>query len=441
MENSIFQRFIKYVGLNILGMLGLSCYILADTFFIAKALGANGIAALNFSISIYSVIHATGLMLGMGGATRYSILKAQNKDMAANRGFTNCIKLVLSIGMIFLTIGIFSSEFLAKILGADENILPMTKTYLMTIMCFSPAFLMNNTLLAYVRNDHNPKLPMIAMLTGSFSNIILDYVFMFPLGMGMFGAAIATCLAPIISLFILSLHFVKKKNGFRYIKSKFRLYYAKDIFRLGASSFITEISSAVVLITFNLVIIGLRGNIGVGAYGIVANIALVVISVFVGIAQGVQPILSQAHGLKDNTILKKGLKLSLISSLMLALIIYISAFIRAYGVVSAFNRDKNLEIANIATSGIKLYFIGFFFAGVNIILAAYFSAKERAKEAMIISIARGCVIIVPLVLIFSRLWEMTGVWLAYVFAELIVTLMAIMKLLPRHKGRTGIKSN
>ena len=111
---------------------------------------------------------------------------------------------------------------------------------------------------------------MIAMLTGSFSNIILDYIFMFPLGMGMFGAAFATSLAPIISICILLSHFIKKKNKFVIIKNKMVWTTIPDIFSLGSSAFIIEISSAIVLITFNLVILGLEGNLGVAAYGIVA---------------------------------------------------------------------------------------------------------------------------------------------------------------------------
>ena len=100
---------------------------------------------------------------------------------------------------------------MAGVLGADSSTLTMSKTYLTTILCFAPFFIMNNILIAFVRNDNNPNLSMIAMLTGSFSNIVLDYIFMFPLKMGIFGAAFATGLAPIISMGILTLHFTRGK--------------------------------------------------------------------------------------------------------------------------------------------------------------------------------------------------------------------------------------
>lgn len=109
MDKNIINKFAKYVSLNILGMIGLSCYILADTFFVSKALGATGVAALNFSISIYSVIHGTGLMIGIGGATRFSILKSHNEEKKCNAVFTSCVKMGILIGMIFAIIPGFSA--------------------------------------------------------------------------------------------------------------------------------------------------------------------------------------------------------------------------------------------------------------------------------------------------------------------------------------------
>ena len=423
MNNNIFKDFTKYVSLNILGMLGLSCYILADTFFISKALGSTGVAALNFSISIYSVIHGTGLMIGIGGATRYGILRSQKRDKRADEIFSISIKLGVIIGLLFTIVGVFTSESLALTLGADEITLPLTKTYLFTILSFAPFFIMNNILLAFVRNDNNPRLSMVAMLTGSFSNIILDYIFMFPLQMGMFGAAFATGLAPIISILILTVHFTKGRNSLSFIKGKIKLSRVFDVFRLGLSSFISEISSAVVLITFNLVILKLAGNLGVASYGIVANIALVGISIFTGIAQGIQPLISKGYGSNNLVEVKKVMKYALITSGVIALIIYSAVFIKADSIVGIFNSERNLEILHIARAGLRIYFIGFLFAGINVIMTIYLSATEKAKDAFVVSMARGLVIIVPLVLVLSSLLKMTGVWLSFVLTEFAVIII------------------
>lgn len=433
METSVLKNFIKYVGLNILGMMGLSCYILADTFFVSKALGSTGIAALNFSISIYSVIHGVGLMIGIGGATRYSILKSQNKDKKADVVYTTCIKLGIALGVIFAVIGIFGSEFLAGILGADRYTLPLTKVYLTTILCFAPFFIMNNIILAFGRNDNNPNLAMMAMLIGSFSNIVLDYIFMFPLKMGMFGAAFATGIATIISISIMSIHFIKGKNNFRLTKNKVRWRSIYNISALGLSAFITEISSAIVLITFNLLILRLKGNSGVASYGIIANIALVAVSIFTGIAQGIQPLVSQGYGMDNHVMIKKIIKYALITSLSIALVIYITVFYNLDSIIGVFNSEQNLEVEEIAKVGFRIYFLGFFFTGINIVMTMYLSATENAKDAFIISIARGCIIIVPLVFLLSNILNMIGIWLAFVVTEFIVTVVAVYLIRIRKK--------
>ena len=425
MKENILKDFSKYVSLNILGMIGLSCYILADTFFVSKALGANGIAALNFSISIYSLVHGAGLMIGIGGAGKFAILRSRNDSKNVNKVYSMSIKLGIIVGLAFLLIGLLFTEKIGIVLGADEVTLPLTKTYLQTILTFSPFFILNNIVLAFVRNDNNPNLSMIAMLLGSFSNIILDYVFMFPLGMGMFGAAFATGLAPIISLLVLSLHFIKKKNKVSYVKTKLKKNYTFEILGIGLSSFITEVSSAIALITFNLVILKIAGNLGVASYGIVANIALIGMSIFTGLAQGIQPLVSRGHGNKDNNILKKVIKYALTTSLALAILIYLLVFLNSDNIVSIFNSEKIKEISSIAKEGLIIYFIGFFFVGINIVISMYLSARERAREAFVISILRGCIVIVPLVIVLSNILEMRGVWLSFVITEVIVMIVSL----------------
>ena len=413
----IHADFFKYVSLNVLGMVGLSCYILADTFFISKALGAQGLAALNLAISIYSIIHASGLMLGIGGATRYTILKSRMEDEEANRTFTQTLFSGVILGGILLMAGLFLSGPLAAALGADPATFVMTATYLKTILCFAPCFILNNILLAFVRNDRNPRLSMAGMMTGSFSNIVLDYVFIFPLSMGMFGAAFATCLAPVISMGVLSLHFIQKKNRFRLALCRMKLHRLGSILSLGLSSFVTEVSSGIVLIVFNLVILGLAGNTGLAAYGIVANVALVAAAVFTGVAQGIQPLTSMGCGTNDKKLLALLRRDTLALSLVLASGIYGLILMFSGSIIAVFNSDGIAELADIARRGFQIYFSGFFFAGANITMAAFFSASDHPGAAFAISIIRGCIAILPFVLLLPAAWGMDGVWLSFVAAE------------------------
>lgn len=289
----LLKEFSQYVILNICGMIGLSCYILADTFFVSNGLGPNGLTALNLAIPIYSFVHGSGLMFGMGGATKYSIYRGQKAYKNADKSFSNTIYIMSALAVTFMLTGIFFSGQLTRLLGADKNVYHMTKTYIQVILLFAPAFMANDALICFVRNDGNPKLSMLGMLTGSFSNIILDYIFIFPLNMGIFGAVLATGSAPVISLMILSKHWLTKQNQFHFVRIKPSFRLIGNIISLGVPSFITEMASGIVMIVFNTIILHLQGNIGVAAYGVVANLSLVVISIYTGIAQGTQPILSK----------------------------------------------------------------------------------------------------------------------------------------------------
>ncbi len=415
----ILKTFRKYVTLNVLGMIGLSCYILADTYFVSKGLGTNGLASLNLAISIYSFVYGLGLMIGIGGATKYAILKAKQEHEEANKIFSTSINLGITIGILITLIGIFLSEPLSRILGANEHTFTMTNTYLKTILSFAPFFILNNVLIAFVRNDGDPKLSMAGMLIGSFSNVILDYIFIFPLNMGMFGAAFATGLAPIISLCILSLHFIKNNNNFSYKKIRISIKRILSICSLGISSLITEISSGIVLIIFNIVILKLEGNTGVAAYGIVANLSLVSASIFTGIAQGIQPLISSFYGNKNVISIKKIFRYAIVLSLIIAVCLYIIVFVFSNQLVSIFNSENNELLRELAVKGLRLYFIGFLFAGINIITASFFSSIEQAKLGFVISIVRSVVAIIPVVLALSSIFGINGVWTSFPCAELI----------------------
>ncbi|ODU56770.1 MAG: MATE family efflux transporter [Clostridium sp. SCN 57-10] len=426
--------FTRYVSLNIVGMIGLSCYILADTFFVAKALGAVGLAALNFSISVFCVMHGVGLMLGIGGATLFSIGSASSDEERGDVTFVHTLAAGAAVAAVCVVIGVFFTAPLGTALGADGTTLPLTQTYLKTILCFAPFFLCNDILLAFVRNDKNPRLCMIAMLVSSFANIVLDYVFMFPLSMGMFGAALATGLSPIISLCILAVHFKHKKQGFHVRRCAFRLSVTVRILSLGFSAFTGELASAISLITFNLVIGRLTGNIGVAAYGVVANIALIATAMFVGIAQGLQPLASRCRGEGDVRLTSQVLRYALVTAAVLSLALYVPVLLFSEELVAAFNGEGNARLGALAAEGLRLYFAGYLFAGVNIVAAAFLSAVGRARQSMLVASLRSCVVLVPVALAFAALFGMTGVWLSFAAAECAVFVPSVLLLRTAQKA-------
>ena len=213
------KEFARYITLSILGQLGISCYIIADTFFISKGLGANGLTALNLAIPIYNFIFGCGLMFGVGGATKFSILKGMKHDAQGDVIYSNTLILTILCSVVFMLLGLFGAEKLARFLGADEVTLEMTTTYLRWILIFAPAFMINEVIHCFVRNDEAPNLVMVAMLCGSFGNIILDYILIFPMGLGILGAVLATGISPVISILIMLPHWLKKKNSFHFVKT------------------------------------------------------------------------------------------------------------------------------------------------------------------------------------------------------------------------------
>ena len=186
----------------------------------SQGLGTNGLAALNLAIPAYNFIHGTGLMLGMGGATRFSILRSQQAGREADRMFTVTLYLAAVFSLIFVAAGLLFSGRLALLLGADTAVYDMTRTYLHVLLLFSPAFILNDVLVCFVRNDGNPQLSMAATIVGSLSNVVLDYLFIFPCGMGIFGAVFATGLAPVIGILIMAPHWLKKDKGFHLLRTR-----------------------------------------------------------------------------------------------------------------------------------------------------------------------------------------------------------------------------
>ncbi len=419
MNHSHLREFFHYTALSVLGTLGVSCYILADTFFVSKGLGTDGLTALNLAVPVYNFIHGTGLMLGMGGATRFSICKGRGSTKEIAPIYTNTLYLALAFSLFFMAIGFFFSKSLALQFGADADTLEMTDTYLKWLLLFSPAFIFNDVFLCFVRNDGAPKLSMIAMVTGSMANILLDYIFIFPMGMGIFGAIFATGLSPVISIAMMLPHWTKKKNSFHFIRTKASAKIWGQTFALGFPSLIAQLSSGIVMITFNALILTIEGNTGVAAYGVIANLSLVVVAVYTGIAQGVQPLVSNFYGQGDRKQITSMLRYAMATMLAVSCVLYLAIFMFASPIASVFNSENNAALQQTAVAGLRLYFISSPFVGYNIILATFFTSIEKPLPSHILSLLRGLILIIPAALLLSAVWEMNGVWLSYPLTELL----------------------
>lgn len=422
-ENTL-QEFGKYVSQSVLSQLGVSCYILADTYFISKGVGADGLTALNLAIPVFSVMNGCGFMLGIGSGTKYGIMKGTGNEKRGDVLFTSSLCVVTVLAVIFMLIGLLASDPITVLVGANAEVYDMTRTYLQVILLFSPMFMINNLLGAMIRNDGNTSLAMTAMLSGCLFNIVFDYIFVFPMGLGLFGAVLATAVAPIISILILLQHFVKKKNQFRLIRVRPELRLVASAAGLGVPSLVTEVSSGLVIAVFNLLILGLAGNVGVAAYGVVANISIVVIAIYNGIAQGVQPLLSREYGRSQEKNVHRFLGWAMRLTVMLAMVIYVGIYWNADVIAMIFNSGRDMDLQRIAVEGLKIYFTACPFVGANILFAIYFAATDQAAPAQMISLLRGLIVIIPLAFIMANVAGLTGVWMTFPLTELVVCVVA-----------------
>lgn len=422
-ENTL-QEFGKYVSQSVLSQLGVSCYILADTYFISKGVGADGLTALNLAIPVFSVMNGCGFMLGIGSGTKYGIMKGTGNEKRGDVLFTSSLCVVTVLAVIFMLIGLLAADPITVLVGANAEVYDMTRTYLQVILLFSPMFMINNLLGAMIRNDGNTSLAMTAMLSGCLFNIVFDYIFVFPMGLGLFGAVLATAVAPIISILILLQHFVKKKNQFRLIRVRPDVRLVASAAGLGVPSLVTEVSSGLVIAVFNLLILGLAGNVGVAAYGVVANISIVVIAIYNGIAQGVQPLLSREYGRSQEKNVHRFLSWAMMLTVILAMVIYVGIYWNADVIAMIFNSGRDMDLQRIAVEGLKIYFTACPFVGANILLAIYFAATDQAAPAQMISLLRGLIVIIPLAFIMANVAGLTGVWMTFPLTELVVCVVA-----------------
>ena len=414
-----------YILPNILATTGTSCYVLADTLFISLAEGANGITGLNLVLPIFAITYSIGAMIGIGSATKYALLKALGEKEEADKYFSNSFIFTLLFSLFFLMLGIFVPDVVLRLMGADDVIEAVTHSYMRVILCFSPFFMLNFTFTAFVRNDNAPKTAMAATLLSGVFNIIFDYVLMFPLGLGMLGAALATGFSPVVSMSICMTHYLSKKNSIHFelvLPSIKRFISACS---LGIVAFVGEISNGIITIVFNFILLNLVGNIAVAAYGVIANTALVGVAMLNGVSQGLQPVASETYGRAEKKDSHKVHRYSLIVAMIIALTLVISVLVFAPVIIEAFNSEKSDILAKYAIPGIRIYFIGFIPAAFNIITAGFYSATDRGRESSLIAISRGIVAIIVFALILSRFFGVVGVWSSFFAAEMFTAILCI----------------
>lgn len=425
LKDNVHKLYFKYFFPTIGGALSTSIYILFDTIFIGQGVGPEGLAALNIALPIYSIYFGTGLLVGVGGSTLFSIERGRGREERANKIFTLSMALGGTIAIVYTLISFVFLKQIAFAFGATTEILPLVKEYMIVVAIGTIPFVMGSVISPFIRADKAPKRVMVAVIFSGFLNILLDYIFVFPLKMGMKGAAIATVISYTVSFLIMASHFLSKNNTLSFSKSYYNSKYIKRIFKCGAPSLLVEISSGFVILIFNHQILRILGEDGVTAYSIISNTAIIVVALFNGVCQTIQPLISTNYGAGEEKRTREFKSIAIKTALIIGTIACVFCFLFPDTITNVFVKPTN-RVLIIAREAIRYYVFAFIILGINMVLGAYFQAIELGREAFILVLLRGLLLVSVLVYILPKFLDIRGVWLSVPIAEALTLIVALI---------------
>lgn len=413
---SLKKLLIKYLVPSVTGSLAVGILIFIDTIFIGRGVGGMGLAALNTVLPVFTLYSSIGLMLGVGGATAASIDMGRGEGRSKNRIFSTCFIMAVILTVIFTILQQLYLDELVYGLGATEKIFPLAKSYLKVLSIFTAFYLIPHTLNIFIRNDGSPEIAMWGMIICGLVNIVLDYIFIFGMGMEMKGASLATGISQVVYFGVLLLHFFKRNNTLRVTLKVLKGEDIKRILKTGLPSFINDMSSGVAIFVFNWVLFSIAGEIYVSALSIILNINFLVYLFYIGISQGSQPIISVNFGGKLFERVKKVNKIGIGVNFSVAVGIFLISLFFSESIIRLFNND-NKELLEITSKAMPKFFSATIFMGINIYLANFFQAIEQSKVSSILIFMRGLGLLMVALIVLPPYFGTDGVWYATLIAE------------------------
>lgn len=421
---SVNKVYLKYLIPTLLGMLSNSIYCIVDIYFVSAGSGSQGLAAMNICMPVFTILSCVGLLFGVGGATIMSISQGSGDMNTRNKAFSVSVFMMLIVGLMFSVFGVLFRREFAYLLGSDDQLLPLVLEYLTPVMCSALPFVLMYSLSVLLRADNNPKLAMAALMVGNISNIILDYVFVSVFHMGIFGASVATSIAPVLSLIAASFHFILRKNTVHFKLKSFDPKVIGRILSVGIGSGIMELSAGAIIFMFNSAILNLGGEVYLAAYAVITNIAYVFKGLLNGFAQAAQPLISTNFGSGIIKRCSKSLRVCLIYSSVFCIVCYGIITVVPGFIVSFFsNGDTNMEA--IASKGMIMYFSSLLFTGINTMLMYFFQSIEQGRKSLFLAVCKGFLFVTLGLWILTSFMGVEGVWYAVLFGEVLTFIIAL----------------
>lgn len=411
------KKFLGYAIPSALAMFISSLYTIIDGIFVGQGVGDNALAAVTIVMPLTIMLFGIATMFAVGGGALVSKNFGAKKDIEGINLFRQVFKFLLIIStVISLVLAIFSSP-IVSILGATESIKPLASEYLRYYALFCIPNLIGIALNSFVRNDNRPKLAMISTILGAITNIVLDYIFIFPLRMGLKGAAIATGLGQLVTVSIVIPHFIRKKGKLTFGNVKLDKSIIKEFTNIGVPSFFAEAAFSIIVFIQNIAIVNILGETGLSAYSIINYITTNIYMVLLGLTFGAQPLISYNFGAKNAKNMLEIYKISNVASIIINIIFTTVCFIFGRVLIGIFTADSN--ILEIAYNGLNITNLGFFIVGLNLTTTVYYQAVEVPKYSNLMCILRSVVFLPISVFILIKLMGVNGVWLSLLVSELL----------------------
>ncbi|MGE4461671.1 MAG: MATE family efflux transporter [Arcobacter sp.] len=417
--------FFKYAIPSILSLLAISSASIVDGYFIGNYVGSIGLAAINISHPMLTILFGFALMFSVGSSVIVGKLMGENKKDEISNIFTKSIISISIIGIFLCLLIYFNLETFFNLFKVENILKEETLLYLPIILFFLP-FLMTAIVLDYfVRVDENPTLSFLALFLSALTNIILDYLFIVKFDFGLSGAAYATGISYVIIIVILIPHFFSKKTSLKLIKPKGSWFNIINTLKNGFSEFINESSIGITVLVFNYIMLKNFGTQGVASYTIIGYLIMISILLSFAISDSMQPIFSKNYGARNFNRMKSFFKIASISILLIELLMTILVLTIPEILINLFLKDSEQETRKITLEFITYAWPAFLFSGLNILITSYLTSIQKASLSAFIAILRSLVLPISAIFILSSIFGNIGIFMALSVSEFITFLIAI----------------
>lgn len=433
-----YSKLIKFTLPTIAMMIFTSIYGVVDGVFVSNCVGSDAFAAVNLIMPIIMILGSVGFMIGTGGSAIVSKTLGEGKKEKANEYFSMLVYLCVVSGVILSVIGIIFTGPIAVLLGAKGSIAKDCVTYGRTVFFMLTGLFLQNAFQSFLVVAEKPKLGLFVTLLAGFTNMFLDFLFVYVLRFGVFGAALATGISQFVGSVIPIIYFAGGKNNvLKLTKCRFN----KDIIIKtcinGSSEMVTNMSMSLVNILYNMQLMKYIGTNGVVAYGIIMYVGFIFVGTYMGYAVGSAPVISYHYGAgnKDElkNLFKRSLTIIIVSSVVMTLIAEIIAGYLA-GIFVSY--DNNL--LELTTEAIRIYAVSYLISGINIFASSFFTALNNGVVSAVISFMRMFVFQIVMILLLPVVLGISGIWTAVIAAEVLSVVISVMFLVKNRKN-TAIK--